>query len=100
MSRSLGDGMAKKLGVLSEPDIYEYVLNENDKFIIVASDGIWEYLSNEEVMDIVKEVYLEGEDKADKACEILVKRATDAWKKENTNTIDDISCVILFLNVK
>ena len=100
MSRSLGDGMAKKLGVLGEPDIYEYTLNEDDKFIIVASDGIWEYLSNEDVMDIVKEVYDNSEDKAEEACEILVKNATDAWKRENTNTIDDISCVILFLNVK
>ena len=100
MSRSLGDGMAKKLGVLGEPDIYEYVIGEEDKFVIVASDGVWEYLSNEDVMNIVKEVYLDSDDKAEEACELLVKNATDAWKRENSNTIDDISCVILFLNVK
>ena len=92
--------MAKKLGVLGEPDIYEYVIGEEDKFVIVASDGVWEYLSNEDVMNIVKEVYLDSDDKAEEACELLVKNATDAWKRENSNTIDDISCVILFLNVK
>ena len=99
MSRSIGDGMAKKLGVLGEPDIYEYNLNENDKFVICATDGVWEYLSNEEVMNIVKESYLNG-DKAEDACELLVKSATNIWKKENTKTIDDISCAILFLNIK
>ena len=33
MSRSIGDGQAKNLGVLAEPDIFEYTLNEGDKFI-------------------------------------------------------------------
>ena len=99
MSRSIGDGMAKKLGVHGEPDVYEYNLNENDKFIICASDGVWEYLSNEEVMNIVKESYNNG-DKAEEACELLVKSATNSWKNENSTTIDDISCAILFLNIK
>jgi serine/threonine protein phosphatase PrpC len=99
MSRSMGDGMAKKLGVLGEPDIYEYNLNENDKFVICATDGIWEYLNNEDVMNIVKESYING-DKAEEACELLIKNATDSWKKENSKTIDDISCAILFLNIK
>ena len=26
--------------------------------------------------------------------------ATNIWKKENTKTIDDISCAIIFLNIK
>ena len=99
MSRSIGDGMAKKLGVLGEPDIYEYNLNENDKFVICATDGVWEYLSNEDVMNIVKEFYINGNE-AEDACELLVKNATNIWKKENTKTIDDISCAILFLNIK
>ena len=99
MSRSIGDGMAKKLGVHGEPDVYEYNLNENDKFIICASDGVWEYLSNEEVMNIVKESYING-DKAEEACDLLVKSATNSWKNENATTIDDISCAILFLNIK
>jgi serine/threonine protein phosphatase PrpC len=99
MSRSIGDGQAKNLGVLNEPDIFEYVLNEGDKFIVCASDGVWEYLSNDDVMNIVKDVYVK-EGKADEACEILVKKASDEWRKENNNTMDDISCAILFLNVK
>ena len=99
MSRSIGDGQAKNLGVLAEPDIFEYTLNEGDKFIVCASDGIWEYLSNDNVMNIIKDIY-ENEGKAEDACDLLVKKASEEWKKENNNTMDDISCAILFLNVK
>ena len=99
MSRSIGDGQAKTLGVLAEPDIFEYTLNEGDKFIICASDGIWEYLSNDDAMNIVKEVY-EREGKAEEACEVLVRKASLEWQNENSKTMDDISCAILFLNVK
>ena len=99
MSRSIGDGHAKTLGVLAEPDIFEYTLNEGDKFIVCASDGVWEYLSNDDVMNTVKDVY-EKEGKAEEACEVLVKKASLEWKRENNKTMDDISCAILFLNVK
>ena len=99
MSRSIGDAHAKTLGVLAEPDIFEYTLNEGDKFIVCATDGIWEYLSNDDVMDTIKDIY-ENNGKAEEACEILVKRASSEWRKENNKTMDDISCAIIFLNVK
>ena len=94
-----GIRQAKNLGVLSEPDIFEYTLNEGDKFIVCASDGVWEYLSNDDVMNTVKDVY-EREGKAEEACEVLIKKASSEWRKENSKTMDDISCAILFLNVK
>ena len=99
MSRSIGDAHAKTLGVLAEPDIFEYTLNDGDKFIVCATDGIWEYLSNDDVMDTIKDIY-ENNGKAEEACEILVKRASSEWRKENNKTMDDISCAIIFLNVK
>ena len=50
-------------------------------------------------MNIVKESYING-DKAEEACDLLVKNATNSWKNENSTTIDDISCAIIFLNIK
>ena len=99
MSRSIGDAQAKTLGVLAEPDIFEYTLNESDKFIVCATDGVWEYLSNDDVMETIKDIY-ENNGKAEEACEMIVKRASLEWRKENNKTMDDISCVIIFLNVK
>jgi serine/threonine protein phosphatase PrpC len=44
MSRSLGDGLAASVGVIPDPEFYERDLTTDDKFIIVASDGVWEFL--------------------------------------------------------
>eukprot|EP00344_Euplotes_crassus_P001734 CAMPEP_0196999662 /NCGR_PEP_ID=MMETSP1380-20130617/4786_1 /TAXON_ID=5936 /ORGANISM="Euplotes crassus, Strain CT5" /LENGTH=246 /DNA_ID=CAMNT_0042416653 /DNA_START=796 /DNA_END=1536 /DNA_ORIENTATION=+ len=53
MSRSLGDEVARKAGVVSDPEIREIELEHQDKFIVQGSDGIWEFMSNKEVIDIV-----------------------------------------------
>lgn len=41
MSRSLGDNISKPIGVTHEPEILTHELNHEDKFILVASDGVW-----------------------------------------------------------
>lgn len=38
----------------SEPSISEHQLQPHDQFIIFASDGLWEHLSNQEAVDIVQ----------------------------------------------
>ena len=49
MSRSIGDKAGREIGVISEPEIFEMLIQEEDKFIIIASDGVWEFLTNAEV---------------------------------------------------
>lgn len=49
MSRSLGDQVAQSVGVSPEPEITIYDIDINDRYIIIASDGVWEFLSNDEV---------------------------------------------------
>jgi serine/threonine protein phosphatase PrpC len=53
MSRSLGDSVAATVGVIPDPDIQEHRLTPDDKFLIIASDGIWELISNEKAVSIV-----------------------------------------------
>ncbi len=47
MARSFGDYVAASVGVISEPEVMNFEISENDKFFVVASDGIWEFLSSE-----------------------------------------------------
>ncbi len=49
MSRSIGDKVAQSVGVTPEPEILEYTLTEYDQFILLASDGVWEFMSNERI---------------------------------------------------
>jgi serine/threonine protein phosphatase PrpC len=55
MSRSLGDILANSVGVSNVPDVKEYAIQPDDLFIVIASDGIWEFMSNKEVIDEINE---------------------------------------------
>ena len=41
MSRSLGDNISKPIGVIHQPELTEVELSLKDKFIVLASDGVW-----------------------------------------------------------
>ena len=97
MSRSLGDKVAQSVGVLPDPEILDYTLTAHDKFILIASDGVWEFMSN---VDVARLVYPYVEKNApEAAANMLVKEATKRWKKEE-EVIDDITWIIIFLDVK
>ncbi len=46
MSRSMGDGLAHSVGVIATPEIIEYQVQDQDQFIVIGSDGVFEFLSN------------------------------------------------------
>ena len=97
MSRAFGDLVASYVGVSAYPEIKETKLNENDAYIVIASDGVWEFLENKEVAEIIYEYYIKGN--AEKAAEEVVREAYKRWRK-NEVIIDDITCIVLFLDVK
>ena len=78
MSRSLGDGVAASVGVIPDPEILEFLLNAEDKFIAIGSDGVFEFLSNEEVVKIVVPYWKSKDVKG--ACEALWKESNLRWK--------------------
>jgi serine/threonine protein phosphatase PrpC len=94
MTRSFGDQSAAAVGVINTPEILEMNLLASDQFIILASDGVWEFVSNEEAAAIVLPFYKQNS--AEKAAEALIKESIKRWQKEDSS-IDDITCVIIFL---
>jgi serine/threonine protein phosphatase PrpC len=95
MSRSIGDSIAKKIGVISEPGITEYFIGKNTKFFILCSDGVWEFLSNDNVRDIGKQFYLNSN--AKELCQELISRSLIEWKT-NDLIIDDITAIAAFFS--
>ena len=52
MSRSIGDLEAHSIGVICRPEITSRSLLANSQYLLVlGSDGLWEHISNEEVME-------------------------------------------------
>ena len=47
MSRSLGDQIAHTVGVSSLPEVSESYIDKDDKFAVIATDGVWEFLTNQ-----------------------------------------------------
>eukprot|EP00747_Dinoflagellata_sp_TGD_P193596 gnl/TRDRNA2_/TRDRNA2_59987_c0_seq1.p1 gnl/TRDRNA2_/TRDRNA2_59987_c0~~gnl/TRDRNA2_/TRDRNA2_59987_c0_seq1.p1 ORF type:complete len:397 (+),score=82.54 gnl/TRDRNA2_/TRDRNA2_59987_c0_seq1:28-1191(+) len=52
MSRSLGDGCGREVGVISTPEVTRLELTPQDHFLIIASDGLFDLLTNEEAVAI------------------------------------------------
>ena len=93
MTRSFGDRVAATVGVISEPEIKEFLFDEGDKFMIVASDGIWEFISSQECVDIIKEFYDKNDLKG--CCEFLYQESSKRWLKEE-EVIDDTTLILVF----
>ena len=93
MSRSIGDMDAKKVGVIPNPIIIEYTLNYQSNYMIICSDGIWEFISNNEAMKIANKYYLRND--ALGLCQDLTNKSTENWLKEDI-VVDDITVVVAF----
>ena len=94
MTRSLGDKMAHNIGVIDEPEIKKFFFEGNEKFIIIASDGLWEFISGEECINLVKNFYEEKKDVKEATLE-LTKEAFNKWKRKEI-VIDDITVIVIF----
>ena len=73
--------------------IIEYQINDQSKYMVICSDGIWEFINNEEVMKIANSYYLKKD--AYGLCQDLTKIATENWLKEDI-VVDDITVVAAF----
>ncbi|XP_042269933.1 integrin-linked kinase-associated serine/threonine phosphatase 2C isoform X2 [Thunnus maccoyii] len=60
VSRSIGDGQYKRCGVISTPDLRRCQLTANDRFIILACDGLFKVFSADEAVKFVLNVLQEG----------------------------------------
>ena len=93
MSRCIGDLKGKKCGLISEPEIIEYTLDEKSKYMVICSDGVWEFIDNEDIMRMGIEYFLKNniEEFLDK----IIQVSEFWWEKEDIIR-DDITAVIVF----
>ena len=95
LTRSFGDEILSKYGIICEPEIKEYYLSIDDKFIIIATDGLWEYISSKECIDIVKKFFLKSDIK--EAGNYLYKEASKRWITQQ-DVVDDITIILIFFD--
>uniref|UniRef100_A0A0D6R6L6 protein-serine/threonine phosphatase n=1 Tax=Araucaria cunninghamii TaxID=56994 RepID=A0A0D6R6L6_ARACU len=83
VSRAFGNRLLKQY-VVAEPEIQEAVIDEDMEFLVLASDGLWDVVSNEDAISLVKSI----EDP-----EIAARKLTEtAYAK---GSADNITCVVV-----
>lgn len=86
VTRSIGDDDLKP-AVTAEPEIIETCLSSDDEYLVMASDGLWDTISNEEVVSIIRDTVKEPN--------MCSKRlATEAAQRGSK---DNITVIVVFL---
>jgi serine/threonine protein phosphatase PrpC len=89
MARSIGDHAFRKYGIIPTPVIRRFNQHQDNTHIIIASDGVWEFMSNETVIETVGRT----RDSTEAVCE-LIKLATESWRREEGDYRDDITAIV------
>ena len=104
--RTIGDIKAKRKEfggipgtIINIPEIFIYDINSNDDFIVLGCDGIFDDLSNEEVINTVwmaykhrtKEKKYDIHESTQEACDLVIRAALEK------QTTDNLSCIVLGL---
>ena len=95
ISRSFGDFSCESLGLITVPDIKEYDIDlEKIKIIVMGTDGVWEFLNNEKIVDMIGSYYKNKD--INGAVQKIVISSKKMWEIKNPNYIDDITAIVLF----
>mmetsp|Transcript_10321 Transcript_10321/g.19803 ORF Transcript_10321/g.19803 Transcript_10321/m.19803 type:complete len:438 (+) Transcript_10321:85-1398(+) len=98
-TRSLGDNVAEKLGVNAVPEILSLKIGGSEKVIVLATDGIFDVMDNQKVVDTCVKYYKDPLE----ACRNVIECAHAEWLKnedcvdEEFANYDDMTIVCIFL---
>lgn len=93
-SRSLGDLLAHHVGVTSQPNTRIIPLCPNDKFIAIASDGIWDNIGPEDVVEIISDY---GMKDPGMSSELICSKVKDICLSDNS-ALDDMTIIVSHLH--
>lgn len=94
MTRTIGDLLAKKIGVISHPDIITKKIDNNSKFLVIGSDGLWEVVRPYDIIRMVRPYFNKGD--IEGACQVLMRKAIQNWSKKIEER-DDITIIVVFI---
>jgi serine/threonine protein phosphatase PrpC len=91
VSRAIGDRGLKEF-VVADPEIVTRTLTDTDDFLVVASDGLWDYVKDQECVDIAKSALSDdATDTLESAAKTLVEIACERGSS------DDVSVIVIDL---
>jgi len=106
MARSIGDHLVSSIGVIAEPKIEEFTISaanlgaaqkKAEPFIVMASDGVWEFIESHQATKLVAE-HLGKQNDSTFAVTKLIETAAAKWRQEEGDYRDDITAIVIRLN--
>ena len=86
ITRGLGDFDLKNKGLIADPHVVKRLIDHSLDYCVIASDGVWDVLSPDDVAKITQEHNI------DDLAKIIVETA------KNKGSEDNISCIVIELN--
>lgn len=96
VARALGDLDSSSCGLIATPEVVCHVATQDDKFMILATDGVWEFIENDEAVRLVNIFFTSGKT-AEEACRFLIASAAMKWREYEGDYRDDITCIVIYL---
>jgi len=94
MSRAIGDLAGHNVGVVHLPSFLRVGFQPDD-VVLCCSDGVWEFIENEEALDLILRT---GRKEVGHAVDVLVREAWSRWLDQTEDQItDDITAVAMWL---
>jgi serine/threonine protein phosphatase PrpC len=91
-TRSLGDSIAKSIGVTAESEHVVHKLGGDDAFVVLATDGVWEFISSQRAVEMVEK---HGDNLVGAAADLCAE-SYRLWLTEEKRTDDITVCVMKF----
>jgi len=98
MARSIGDHLVKKVGVTPEPEVLHYDVDPSGGHIILASDGVWEFIESQDASNIINKFMIHQKQGATEAVTKLIETAAAKWRQEEGDYRDDITAICISLS--
>jgi len=97
MSRSLGDFVLKKWGVISEPEVIHTTFSRNDVFFCLATDGVWDVIEPQELVSTVTDCI--SASPPIKPASYVVGHTSQLWQMQFPGCyVDDSTLLIAIVN--
>lgn len=90
-TRSVGDSTAESIGVIAVPEVSKVKISPRHLFFVIASDGIFEFLSSQAVVNMVG-----GFKDPRDACSTLAAESYKIWLEHESRT-DDITVIVVHI---
>ena len=87
-SRTIGDMISHRIGVISEPEVNIIKPQGSDKYLVIGSEGLWDFLSHSQVDKIIGDMSVGQRESHEFISQVLWQNIKDAAKQEGNPLLD------------